>query len=120
MTSLPDLITELEALEGPSREMDARIGHAVNETSVVFVHDGERSRPQFPCYTASIDAAVALAERVLPEWDWTIQDHGAARVYRYEPKWDEFWEHECEEAANPATALVVAALRALAQEKGDG
>lgn len=82
MTS--DLITRLSKLDAPDREVDARIWCEVNgfrycdhypldrETQVFFKEKGKRTEkvsggsfPHAPAYTASVDAAIALAERVL-------------------------------------------------------
>ena len=70
MTLLSDTIADLQALTEPSREMDARILLEIGGE-----RRGEHWREPWnsfwsltpPAYTASIDAAIALAERVLPD-----------------------------------------------------
>jgi hypothetical protein len=60
---MTDLITRLEEAEEGSRELDAAIWRWT---------EGWRGVDHPPAYTTSIDAALALAERVLPEWAWSI------------------------------------------------
>lgn len=58
------LIERLEAAEVGSRELDAAIWYALIETC-----GGKPDRDmidRWPAYTTSLDAALALAERVLP------------------------------------------------------
>lgn len=62
-------------------------------------------------YTASLDAVVALVERVLPGWKWRVSSN-QGEVFQRDP--------ECGHdgyAATPAIALVIATLRALSQEQ---
>lgn len=56
-----DLIAKLEGLTGPDRAID----HAVHATTNPPLRDGLRFG-NVPAYTASLDAAVSLVERVLP------------------------------------------------------
>lgn len=68
MTDLTSLIERLEKAEGPSRELDRAIWEAFGSPSR---SDGV---PEFAgflgiaMFSSSIDAAVSLAERVLPGW----------------------------------------------------
>ena len=95
LIELGALISDLELLDGPSREMDARIGHLldlraddfgdVSFRGYVDAFGGDFKRigaflnrgqsfwaTELPHYTASIDAAIALAERVLQgKWTWS-------------------------------------------------
>lgn len=83
-----DLIDRLEKLTGPDREVDAEIalhfgarhrsrrtGSGVNKGREWFVDSiggvEEWSRHP-PASTASIDAAVALVEKMLPGWGWDL------------------------------------------------
>lgn len=61
--------------------------------------------------TTSLDAAVALCERVLPGWDWQIE-----RLVSFDGPYAlvELGDRPQVEAATPALALVAATLRALA------
>lgn len=64
-----DLIGKLEKLDGPSREVD-RIIHAVTTPPL----RGELRFGYVPIYTASLDAAIALVERVLPGWSFMLDN----------------------------------------------
>ncbi len=92
--SLERLIERVKAATGPDRELDCRIayeldfeveGMAAPFRSYCDVHDlkwGDIARhansPQsilshnLPRFTASIDAALALVERLLPGWNYTF------------------------------------------------
>ncbi|MFC3072401.1 hypothetical protein [Shinella pollutisoli] len=67
MSDLSSLIARLEAAEGPSRKMDTEIAMALGIIpdrewwSIDYLKSDVIGR-----YTISIDAAVSLAERVLP------------------------------------------------------
>jgi len=86
-----DLIEKLEKLEGPDREADCQIGVAVDgfvteerpykgviycrlDPDGTFTCPGQGADMLVPRYTASLDAAVALVERVLPGCDICLQD----------------------------------------------
>ncbi|WP_043062334.1 hypothetical protein [Brucella anthropi] len=58
---ISEIITRLSKLDAPDREADALIGKH-------FLPDEAKSFFDFnaPSYTASVDAVIALAERVLP------------------------------------------------------
>jgi len=73
--TLSDLIARLETASGPDRELDAAIHRllAGSPTDHWYNFFGEWITDQnCPHISASIDAAVALAERVLPGWTWSI------------------------------------------------
>ncbi|OAE39680.1 hypothetical protein [Brucella intermedia] len=96
MTS--DLITRLSKLDAPDREVDAEL-EAVSLGGRVYLNDPESKeviieRPidgfwirgiypyrKIARYTASVDAVIALAERVLPGWTFEHigQDYIRAR-----------------------------------------
>ena len=78
---LDELIEKLEKAEGPNYRLEIDIFKLFNPEyaeyvegrgGLVHVNDGEDQRVlsnvRAPNYTASLDAAVALAERVLPGW----------------------------------------------------
>ncbi|WP_176074644.1 hypothetical protein [Brucella intermedia] len=136
MTS--DLITRLSKLDAPDREVDARIWcevHGVvyvdhyalmHETQVFFKEKGKRKeqvsggdRPHAAFYTASVDAATALAERVLPGWYWGITqgDDGEDAVEFQGNVWPSIQPYPAELEQYgyhkfPAIALLIALLRA--------
>jgi len=137
---MTDLIEKLEALDGPSREVDAEIAKAVGWT--VETYTGERSRTRrkawrdadgdrrmrTPDFTASIDAALTL----VPEgWRIGLEDPGIgdldffeAWCWPYEDSWEPDWhlgqqgyrDHPNgtidQNKASRAIALCIAALKA--------
>lgn len=127
--SLASLIAEVEKLTAPSREVDLAIARAVAPNVIVMRQRDDDSGADpytYWCYTASIDAVVALIERELPahenadhkksEIRLQAGDFGAqASVDR-----DTFsGEHRSSGiGATPAIALLAAALRALEARAG--
>lgn len=104
MTDLTTLIAKLEAAKGPDRELDAEIAatfhyvshmpdwvnnwsgkwEAAKSGRVYLIEDSGNRGPNFisDSFTDSIDAAVALAERVLPGLRWGIDyDNLETRAY---------------------------------------
>jgi hypothetical protein len=67
---------------------------------------------ELPRYTTSLDAALALAERVLPGWCWMIERHknGTATAGLHE--WNAYREADRFTANTPALALCAAILKA--------
>lgn len=136
MSDLSSLIARLEAAEGPSREFDRDIALTVDgfvyekrgkDAKPWFYHSTLRGRRQLispynserlPAYTSSIDAAVSLAERVLPGWDWGTQSFGEDGAQG--KVWKHGWHDDTviyADHSSPVIALVLATLRAL-QQKG--
>lgn len=127
---LTDLISKLEAAEGPSRELDADIHEAVGlcahrEQEYYCVEDGNDVDSGYTCkrcgkdmygrsgdvklYTASLDAALTL----VPEgWGWTIErDDLCASVSLWFDANGEDREAGATHA-HPAISLCIASLRA--------
>lgn len=127
------LIDRLSKLDGPDRGVDARIWCEVrgvvyldhypliHETQVFYKEKGRRKEqvsgddiPHAALYTASVDAALALAERVLPGhtggFQPGIESKTWATVYYASPV--EVHEVAKAKAATPAIALCIAILRA--------
>lgn len=125
------LIDRLSQLDGPDREVDSEIAvHLLGYTRVNRMEKWPEAKPIWdfyegeplnsngvfiPKYTSSVDAAIALAERVLP--GWTI-----ARLGQDDSK---LWNAELRQgyltafdrvtlggAPNGAIALCIALLRA--------
>lgn len=129
-----DLIAKIEKLDGPDREVDREIEHKMvfpNEAPHNFAIS-IRDEWDVPHYTASLDAAVALVERVLPDTD--DRRHRATIWVGAKPAARIFYDQRDEEAeggwgigalnqwevrgVNPAIALVLATLKA--KEAQDG
>lgn len=126
--SYADLIERLEKL-GPSSEVNADIleatgGCAHRETEYYCIEDGNDYDSGFTCkrcgkdtygqkvpsYTASIETAVALVERVLPGWKWRVSAN-QGEVFQRDPECGQDAFH-----ATPAIALLIATLKALDQQ----
>ena len=137
MTSLSSLLARIESATGPDREIDAALWLACFEPGCVAFddikfhtehYDNYISRTFVSCdlgdlpvdqfdppllyYTASLDAAIALCERVLPGWSWTVDSGYAAN---HQKSHAEAWTGDDEgsgDAATPALALCAAIIKA--------
>lgn len=135
---MTDLITRLSKLDAPDREVDAEIavsldlfetrpnkgwpdrldyGSRNSDGSVTW--PGHGFDQLIPRYTASVDAATALAERVLPGWYWGITqgDDGEDAVEFQGNVWPSIQPYPAELEQYgyhkfPAIALLIAILRA--------
>lgn len=137
------LIERMEKLDGPDREVDAWIGYHTNlvvdemswreKIDRFGIEHAVKSATShqnvwssaLPAYSASLDAVIALVEKVLPGWYWRVGrtslfPNGWAYISRTHPSHcDREDEAACADgkAANPAIALLLALLRAL--QSGD-
>ncbi|WEX10345.1 hypothetical protein [Chelativorans sp. AA-79] len=141
MGDLRELIEKLEKAAGPELVLDGMIWCAVNGYEFVqwdgagCVYrkvDGSSwdrgikhiSAHEVRPYSASLDAAIALCERVLPGWSWECRvsgtgDKGQATVWNPRKAPGHNDEKRATNCATAAIALVLATLRALeAQEDG--
>jgi hypothetical protein len=96
---------------------------SVPQAQELLPHWDEDARANIiPPYTASLDAAVALAERVLPNANRTIRKRYRTTEGRIDGH--KFDAHvtggDVCESFNEATALVLALLRALEGSRSDG
>jgi hypothetical protein len=135
MQDLKELIARVEGASGPDRELDRLVALAVSGATEDrdelgglrgYHKDGFwTSIGPIEPVTASLDAALSLLERVLPEAYAGVQQN------RYEPgeAGDRTWngyvflndeEHESLKHPTPALALVLAILKALSTENDDG
>lgn len=91
---LEDLVGRVEAATGPDRELDGAIALAVGGWHRDWLDEGRnphhmpdwywwhtddhphQATDAHPRYTSSIDAALALAERVLPGYRWGVSQAG--------------------------------------------
>lgn len=101
--TLSEIIERLEKATGPNYAIELAIKTAF-----------EPDRVGIPSYTASVDAAIALANRVLPRrsvmmgWRQTSETRPWARVG--------LWPDPDATGATPAIALCLASLRALSKQ----
>lgn len=147
--SLDDLLSRVEAATGPDGELDAalwlrfvpgttRKATTVNHPKGPYIIDETREHFRLvtvPAYSASLDAALALCERVLPGWAWCAAGPdaetseplcwatlaGPVRMVKLD--WDGPPEPDRETitsyAMTPALALLAALLKAVqAQSQG--
>lgn len=129
-----DLLARVEAATGPDRELDAALWldftpGATRRASTVKSSKGlwpdytiDETREAggalivVPAYTASLDAALALVERVLPGWVWSVGNlaSGGGQAYLMRAQSAALIGGK---ASTPALALLAAMLKALmAQE----
>jgi len=130
MTDLAELLERVKAATGPDREIDRDLTEALysdistRERRVLANDQFAWMHPEYGLvrcepYTASVDAALALVERVLPRWEFNLSvehpgDDGAA-IWRAEIG-DPLMGFDAE-APTPALALLAAALEALAYQQ---
>lgn len=132
---LRGLIERLEKLKGPSRDLDWRIekelvrAGSFPETALwpPFMV-GSKFEKTIPAYTASLDAAVALVERVLPGWTGIVDFGGPTKCTAtlvgplreigedFDGAPVEIRDDAGGEGSTPAIALLIATLKALSQE----
>lgn len=132
---LTELIARVEAATGPDRELD----HALHRLEMGewmdahgYARDGDGYLTQTPpiqggarcCgpgyFTESVDAAIALAERMKPGCTWQLfrkSDGTAFAVIELRHRAGGFTDR-CD-AATPALALILALLRALEAKRHD-
>lgn len=133
MTS-PDLIERLEKAEGGSRELDVAICCAVHDgpdwakeayfplKGGIGLYTNGKGGPGLtaPCYTTSLDAALALAERVLPDARAQINTGtGWVRLLTADGRYD-YGFFASARAATPALAMCIALLKAHPGNGGTG
>lgn len=76
--TLLKLAADVEAADGPDRELDARVWVALHGGEIIalqpgYVQSGDWSAVGFTqAYTDSVDAALALMADVLPGWGYTL------------------------------------------------
>jgi hypothetical protein len=80
---MTDLLARLEVAEAGSRELNLALGQAlglIDASEVYTLWDGSRTAAgncdPWPDWTASLDAALALAKRVYPEGWLDLYIHG--------------------------------------------
>lgn len=130
------LIERLEAAEVGSRELDAEIWFALFEPDIdrvaieTIIYQGEprevvhcelgsrwadERQPPIGGFTTSLDAALALAERVLPDAEWMVlfnPRHGETGSTYIGLDGGEFKINTVKRGKAPALALCIAILKA--------
>lgn len=124
---LKALVERVEAATGPDRELDAQLwclgegvkfSHLSSQSeAIIFFRLGKNGTCRedgWPRYTASLDSSLALCERVLPGWKWSIQhndaevEDGPCFYARVGARRNGAWPGK-----TPALALLAAMLKAL-------
>jgi hypothetical protein len=112
---LSELLDKVQAASGPDLELDARIVCAfLPGPSYQSMRDEGYAIADLaeghPAYTASIDAALALVERVLPGWQWCLNRNGRPMALVNNGPGRQF---ECDRAPTMPLAILAATLQAL-------
>jgi hypothetical protein len=127
VSALAELIARVEGLKGPDRDVDLAIASAiVPDVIVMRQRDDDTGADPYTywCYTASIDAVVALIERELPGWDIVTQSRdNIGSVALAEPKDGKSWGECIKATSSPLDrpmplAYCLAFLRALEASRG--
>lgn len=85
MASVKELIELVKAAQGPDRELDHALWLHFDETAQAKYDAGRIPLPWTWCLTSSIDAALALTERVLPGYRGNLQFGSAWDGGVYQP-----------------------------------
>jgi len=115
------LLSRVRAATGADRELDEQIAIQIAGFKPTLrlgdpMLGNERTVPQYsPPYTASLDAALALVEKVRPEAHWIVQttDWREAKKYSAEIVLNPAKPFICYDAPTPALALLAALLTSL-------
>lgn len=124
-----ELVARLEVASGPDRQIDRQIAKAIDPTiwkratNWASMPCGappetiERDAIRWvPAYTESLDAALALAERVLPGWGFFLRkDNDGCNCGLVYPE-ASFVTPGCGTSPTPALALCIAILKAAISE----
>lgn len=129
---LRELLERVEKATGPSRYLDAAVHSAFGSSSVRidraepgWVHEEGVGTFKVERVTASLDASIALVERMLPGWQmlWRTDAEKGAFANIAKPGEHE-WQHGVDAfnayASKPPLAILSALLRALiSQAEGE-
>lgn len=135
MTDLAALLARVEGASGPEYALDREIGLTLGGWSAYvdpkwgdMINGGDGTFPDsagaiYTSFTESLDAAVALAEQVLPGWWWGIGRYGPdGPIAKLAPseagEADDMQRSIICKGATPALALVAAIIRAKMGEAG--
>ena len=116
ITQYTKIQERLQALKEPDREVDAMINIMIHQLPEIEnwtnldIHCLSANSP----VTKSLDAAIELCEKMLPEWNWSISSAGYTDVYKnisqanYKAAMTRTRAHP-----TPAIALLIARFKAL-------
>lgn len=136
INKLRSLAHRLEKVTGPDREIDTDIAIMFKAIPKGFLicNEGDAFQRyiaqhdivefwQAPAYTASIDAAVSLVERIAPEYCWTVDSNGglcSAKLFHDGDEGEDgWWDIGWHVGATPALAILRALVAALIAQAGD-
>jgi hypothetical protein len=122
MTALQELIDRVKAATGPDRELDHAIG-VFFELSGADKHDGPHLRRIWrgPRLAASLDAALAFVERVLPGAEYNISTLYGHAMAELPINADNYLAPQVLRMdGNMPLAIIECALLAKLQEQADG
>jgi hypothetical protein len=128
MSKYTDIIERLTNADGPSMPINCEIIEALAPDAIIdsyptaanyacvfhAEHLGIENKGELPNFTGSLDASIALCERLLPGWGWSVSRSDVADVTPPDrTDWFAVDTYERE----PQIALLIATFRALeAQE----
>lgn len=116
MSELRELLERVEKATGPNTEIEVELIQRFISAKEGDLH--RRYTIAVYGFTSSIDAAIALVERVRPGWAWNVGNVGeedrpsVALTVPFEP-YQDFVAH----GATPALAVIAALLRSLIAER---
>lgn len=111
-----DLIAKLEELDGPNWAIEKELAITIERDQWL------KNQLSFPKYTASLDAVIALVERVLPGWSWEARKSGFGNGQA--SVWDPMDQPRhgttirADHKSSPAIALLIATIKALEARDG--
>ena len=124
MTTLSELLRKIESAGGADRELDLALGRLwpTPQPFSLSINQQRGGKPPVFAFTASIDAALALVERVLPGCNGSIhfgEPHRNPFAHLAPLRID--GRHPVDGAgANIALAVLATLLRAKLSEQGEG
>ena len=125
MTTLADLLRKIESASGADRELDLALGRLwpTPQPFSLSINQQRGGKPPVFAFTASIDAALSLVERVLPGANtvgFEKVPRGADAYVSRNHVNEDHWLFESPTCATPPLALLSACLRAKLSEQGKG
>lgn len=96
MTDFAGLLARVREAKGPDRQIDADVFEYVDPdfpSLPATFGTGAYTIVTAPLYTASIDAALALVERMLPGWFWRTGKMTAPHWDKSQGCYQPYWAH---------------------------